>query len=65
MKTDEIKLLGYYVWAAHVEPKAGWFRLFGRGLSWKHISLSLMFSERYGYRKYCKLGSWVIKIIKP
>jgi len=38
----------------------GWFRLFGRGLKWKHESLGLLFSERNGYTKYLKIGKWII-----
>jgi len=38
----------------------GWFRLFGRGLKWKHENLGLLFSERNGYKKYLKIGKWII-----
>ena len=41
----------------------GWFRLFGYGLTWKHERAGLMFSERNGYTKYCKIGKWIIKTV--
>ena len=39
----------------------GWFRLFGVGLSW---NTKLKFSQRYGYKKYLKVGKYVIEYIK-
>ena len=42
----------------------GWFRIFGVGLSWKHQSVGLLFSERIGKRKYMKIGKWIIKFLK-
>lgn len=43
-----------------------WFRFFkGYGLHGKNIKLiGLSFSERNGYSKYLKLGSWIIKTLK-
>ena len=41
----------------------GWFRLFGRGLAWKHKSMGLSFSERYGYTKYIRIGKWIVKYL--
>lgn len=38
---------------------AGWIRIFGIGISWKHEKLGLSFSERIGKRKYIKIGSWI------
>ena len=38
---------------------AGWFRVFGRGLRWKHEKVGLTFSERERYRKYFKIGKWI------
>jgi hypothetical protein len=39
----------------------GWFRLFGYGLSW---DTKLKFSQRYGYKKYFKVGKYIIEYIK-
>lgn len=36
-----------------------WFRVLGVGLSWKDTRIHpLMFSERNGYRKGLRVGSW-------
>ena len=42
----------------------GWFRLFGKGLKWKHESLGLTFSERNGFKKYIKIWKWFISYLK-
>ena len=39
----------------------GWFRLFGVGLHW---DTKLKFSQRYGHKKYFKVGKYVIEYIK-
>jgi hypothetical protein len=42
----------------------GWFRVFGFGLHWKDISKHRMsFSERNGYKKALKIGSWRISLL--
>lgn len=39
----------------------GWFRIFGIGLHWKDTSRhTLSFSERNGYKKMIKIGTWRI-----
>jgi len=44
----------------------GWFRIFGKGLSWKDVTKhELLFSERYGYAKRYVIGKWSIKLLKP
>ena len=47
------------VWMSVRSKTYGWFRLFGRGIKWKHESEGLIFSEREGYRKYLKIGKWI------
>lgn len=43
----------------------GWFRLFGKGLKWKNLSINkLSFSERNGYKKGFKIGKWYIGFLK-
>jgi len=54
------RLFGVTVWASNYHPEYGWFRIFGRGLTWKHENRGLIFSERNGYKKYIKLGRWII-----
>jgi len=54
------RFLGVTVWASTYHPEYGWFRIFGRGLTWKHENRGLVFSERNGYKKYIKLGRWII-----
>lgn len=48
------------IWLSYNSRYASFFRLFGRGLRWKHEKLGLLFSERNGYRKYIKIGRWII-----
>lgn len=38
-----------------------WFRIFGRGLS---FDKKMVFSQRYGYSKYVKIGPWIITILE-
>jgi hypothetical protein len=41
-----------------------WFRVFGVGLSWKDIRIhKLTFSERNGYRKGLRIGSWLFHFL--
>lgn len=56
-------LFGITIWISNHFSYAGWFRLFGIGVSWKHESLGLLFSQRNGYSKYIKIGKWVISYL--
>lgn len=56
-----LRLFSVTCWASSINCKGGWFRLFGYGLTWKHESEGLMFSERMGYTKYLRLGKWIVK----
>jgi hypothetical protein len=58
-----LRLFGINCWASVHTPKHGWLRCFGRGIIWKHKSEGLMFSQRYGYRKYYKIGNWNIEYL--
>lgn len=60
MTQYKLRLFGVTCWVSNHFANAGWFRLFGRGLEWKHESLGLRFSERNGNKKYLKVGNWVI-----
>jgi hypothetical protein len=61
MKTSHIYLFGISFWAFYYHERFGWFRLFGRGLKWKDVSIhDLMFSERNGYSKAMQVGKWRI-----
>jgi hypothetical protein len=43
------------------KPGLGWFRIFGAGLSWKDAKRhGLMFSERNGFSRRLRIGSWGI-----
>lgn len=60
-----ISLFGIDVFCCYYSNKLGWFRIFGKGLSWKEISKHpLLFSERYGYKKTLKIGNWVFGLLK-
>jgi hypothetical protein len=51
-------------WAFYCVDGLGWFRLFGIGLHWKDTSRHMMlFSERNGYKKAIKIGSWQIAFL--
>jgi len=42
-----------------------WFRIFGYGLCIKDVRLHrLLFSQRYGYSKYLKIGHYIITTLK-
>ena len=51
----------------HIEKTFGWIRLFGRGISWKNeYEIALSFTEWYGYKKYWRLGKWIVTYLhKP
>jgi hypothetical protein len=43
-----------------------YFRLFGYGLTFKDVRYHPpLFSERYGYTKRLKLGSWRVGVLRP
>mgnify|MGYP003403050448 CR=1 FL=1 len=52
------KIIAYYI-----DQRVGWFRLFGYGLSWKHKSYGLRFSERNGFKKYIKIFNYIISYL--
>jgi len=58
-----LRLFGYTFWISNHLSNSGWFRLFGRGLMWKHEDIGLLFSERNGYTKYIKIGKWIISCL--
>lgn len=54
----------YPLFCYYYNDDFGWFRLFGIGLTWKDFSKhGLIFSERYGYTKYLKIGKYVIRLL--
>jgi len=57
------RLLGFALWVSTHHKDYGWFRLFGFGVSWKHKKIGLSFCERFGYKKYLKIGNWVFTYI--
>jgi hypothetical protein len=48
----------------YIRHRAGWFCIFGYGISWKHKSYGLRFSERTGYRGYLRIGNWIFNYLK-
>lgn len=53
------------LWVSYYKNRFGWFRLFGSGLKIKDTTYHpLLFSERNGYTKGIKIGSWYIGILK-
>lgn len=60
-RINQITLFGVRIFYLYRNKDMGWFRLFGVGLSW---NTKLKFSQRYGYKKYFKVGKYVIEYIK-
>ena len=60
-RINQITLFGVRIFYLYRNKDMGWFRLFGVGLSW---DTKLKFSQRYGYKKYLKVGKYVIEYIK-
>ena len=60
-RINQITLFGVRIFYLYRNKDMGWFRLFGVGLSW---NTKLKFSQRYGYKKYLKVGKYVIEYIK-
>jgi hypothetical protein len=58
-----LRLFGVTCWASIHSKKCSWFRIFGRGLMWKHIDNGLRFSERNGYKKYLRIGKWIVEYL--
>lgn len=64
MKLEEGKVINLKYLYIYFRKNFGWFRLFGKGLSFKNIKYEkLSFSERIGKRKYLQINNWVIKYI--
>jgi hypothetical protein len=54
-----MKLLAYYK-----TDGLFWFRIFGYGAVIKNIRKhQLLFSERMGYKKFLKIGNWVVTFL--
>lgn len=61
---------GYYLFGIKIliifksHNKCGWFRLFGKGLTWTHNSIKPIFSERIGKRKKIRIGNYRFGFLK-
>ena len=55
-----LRILGCYVFCLFMskDSRMYWFRLFGYGLTWKHIDNEMSFGERIGLRKFLKIGKY-------
>lgn len=63
-KSRSFKLFGVRVFSYYYHNRFGWFRIFGRGLKWKDTSMHpLIFSERYGYAKFMRIGKWIVGVL--
>lgn len=62
-KGYKLRLFNVTLWESNYFVNAGWFRLFGIGIKWKQEKLGYLFSERNGYKKYFKVGKWVISYL--
>lgn len=60
-----LRLFGMSVWAFYYNKGFGWFRLFGRGLKWKDVTVhGLIFSERIRCSRRFQIGKWSIGYLK-
>jgi len=59
-----LSLFGIILWVSTHSKKCGWFRIFGKGLKWKHINNGLIFSERNGYRKYLRINKYFLSLLR-
>ena len=60
-----ITLFGYRVWLFYYHDRFGYFRLFGKGLKWKDVSVhGLTFSEREKITKALTINNWRISFLK-
>lgn len=59
-----VRIFGYCLFAFSKSKNSAWFRIFGSGLKWKHVSQTLLFSERYGYRKFITICNWRVFLLK-
>jgi hypothetical protein len=63
-RTAHLRVGAVSCWVFYSVAGLGWFRLFGVGLHWKDTSRHRMyFSERNGYKKALKIGSWRISFL--
>lgn len=60
----QLKIFNYTYWVSTHSINSGWFRLFGKGLSWRNIDIGLSFSERMGVKKYIIIGNLIISGLK-
>lgn len=65
MKTPySFYLFVFNCWSFYYHNRFGWFRIFGKGLKWKDVSIHrLTFNERNGYSKGIQIGKWYIGIL--
>lgn len=65
MLVKKINILGYNLFYLYYKDKSGWFRIFGKGLSFKLLSKhGLKFSERLNKKKYTEMHGWIIQTLK-
>ena len=54
----------YSLFSMYYYKGFGWFRIFGIGIKFKNVAKhELVFSERYGRRKYIRIRDWIISIL--
>ena len=60
-----LRLFGGTCWSFYYHNRFGWFRLFGKGLKWKDVTIyELIFSERQKLTKVLTIGKWRISFLK-
>jgi hypothetical protein len=63
-KSFNVRLFGYPVFSSYYRNNFGWFRLFGKGLTWKNTSVHpLSFCERNYFVKGVTILKWRISIL--
>ncbi len=60
-----LELFGINIFSMYYDDRFGWFRLLGKGLKFKDVTVhNLIFSERNGYKKFIKIKNWIISYLK-
>lgn len=59
-----LRLFGIHIASVLTADGKGWMRLFGTGIYWKDTRKhDLVFSERYGNKRFIRIGNYLIGML--
>ena len=59
-----LRLFGIHIASILIADRKGWLRLFNKGIYWKDArKYDLVFSERYGRKRFIRIGNYLIGIL--